>query len=176
MGVGSQDAAQMCLAQDDEMVHALAPDRSDQTFGLATRCSAALQNSVAAPILLFGPRLARGDGGDCPATVGGNERPASKGRFGRSHTHYRGSRHLSHTRVEPFMNVVALAGLVKRAAAARPINPGYRPEARRGVMYPSVAPSADIDLRKTYGPASPVAGPFFFVALTKGPQQRERRR
>ena len=25
----------MCLAQDDEMVHALAPDRSDQPFGKA---------------------------------------------------------------------------------------------------------------------------------------------
>src|ERR1700736_6596846 len=33
--VGSQDSAQMRLAQDDEMVHALAPDRSDQPFGKA---------------------------------------------------------------------------------------------------------------------------------------------
>src|ERR1039457_4510249 len=31
--IGSQDPAQMCLAQDDEMIHALAPDRSDQPFG-----------------------------------------------------------------------------------------------------------------------------------------------
>ena len=29
---GSQNAAQMRLAQDDEMVHALTPDRSDQAF------------------------------------------------------------------------------------------------------------------------------------------------
>src|ERR1035438_9676093 len=33
--IGSQDPAQMCLAQDDEMVHALAPDRPDQPFGKA---------------------------------------------------------------------------------------------------------------------------------------------
>jgi hypothetical protein len=30
--IGSQDSAQMRLAQDDEMVHTLAPDRSDQPF------------------------------------------------------------------------------------------------------------------------------------------------
>ena len=30
MGVGLRDAAQMCFAEDDEMVHALAPDRSDR--------------------------------------------------------------------------------------------------------------------------------------------------
>src|ERR1700676_439795 len=34
-GVGFQDPTQMHLAQDDEMVHALAPDRSDQPFGKA---------------------------------------------------------------------------------------------------------------------------------------------
>src|ERR1039457_5432688 len=33
--VGSQDVAQMRLTQDDKMVHALAPDRSDQPFGKA---------------------------------------------------------------------------------------------------------------------------------------------
>ena len=33
--IGSQDSAQMCLSQDDEMVHALAPDRPDQPFGKA---------------------------------------------------------------------------------------------------------------------------------------------
>src|SRR6266704_3831418 len=33
--IGSQDSAQMRLAQDDEMVHTLAPDRSDQPFGKA---------------------------------------------------------------------------------------------------------------------------------------------
>src|SRR5215207_4974564 len=33
--IGSQDAAQMRLAQDDDMVHTLAPDRSDQPFGKA---------------------------------------------------------------------------------------------------------------------------------------------
>src|SRR5665809_69414 len=33
--IGSQDSAHMCLAQDDEMVHTLAPDRSDQPFGKA---------------------------------------------------------------------------------------------------------------------------------------------
>jgi hypothetical protein len=31
--VGSQGPAQMGLTQDDEMIHALAPDRSDQPFG-----------------------------------------------------------------------------------------------------------------------------------------------
>jgi hypothetical protein len=30
-----QDAAQMPFDQDDEMVHAFAPDRSDQPFGKA---------------------------------------------------------------------------------------------------------------------------------------------
>ena len=30
--VGSQDAAQMRLTQNDQMIHALAPDRSDQPF------------------------------------------------------------------------------------------------------------------------------------------------
>ena len=34
-GIGSQDSAQMRLAQDDEVVHTLAPDRSDQPFGKA---------------------------------------------------------------------------------------------------------------------------------------------
>jgi len=34
-GIGSQDSAQMRLAQDDEMIHALAPDLSDQSFGKA---------------------------------------------------------------------------------------------------------------------------------------------
>ena len=33
--VGSQDVAQMRLAQDDKMIHTLAPDRSDQPFGKA---------------------------------------------------------------------------------------------------------------------------------------------
>src|ERR1700730_14487894 len=33
--IGSQNSAQMCLAQDDEMVNTLAPDRSDQPFGKA---------------------------------------------------------------------------------------------------------------------------------------------
>jgi hypothetical protein len=33
--VGSQDVAQMRLAQDDKMIHTLAPDRSDQPFGTA---------------------------------------------------------------------------------------------------------------------------------------------
>src|ERR1019366_9228439 len=31
--VGLQDPAQMRLAEDDKMIHALAPDRSDQPFG-----------------------------------------------------------------------------------------------------------------------------------------------
>ena len=33
--ISSQDAALMRLAEDDEMIHALAPDRSDQPFGKA---------------------------------------------------------------------------------------------------------------------------------------------
>src|ERR1700736_5625569 len=33
--IGSQDSAQMRLAQDDEMVNTLTPDRSDQPFGKA---------------------------------------------------------------------------------------------------------------------------------------------
>src|SRR5215203_2079487 len=33
--MGSQDAAQMRLAQDDQMIHTLTPDRSDQPFGKA---------------------------------------------------------------------------------------------------------------------------------------------
>ena len=33
--ISSQDAALMRLAEDDEMIHALAPDRSDQPFGTA---------------------------------------------------------------------------------------------------------------------------------------------
>src|SRR6202048_765253 len=33
--IGSQESAQMRLAQDDEMVNTLAPDRSDQPFGKA---------------------------------------------------------------------------------------------------------------------------------------------
>src|SRR5258708_37297276 len=33
--VGSQNATQMCLAQDNHMIDALAPDRSDQPFGKA---------------------------------------------------------------------------------------------------------------------------------------------
>jgi hypothetical protein len=38
-GIGSQDPAQMRLAQDDKMVQALAPDRADQPFGKATNTS-----------------------------------------------------------------------------------------------------------------------------------------
>src|SRR4029434_1413868 len=34
-GVGSQDVAQMRLAQDDKMIHTLAPDRTDPPFGKA---------------------------------------------------------------------------------------------------------------------------------------------
>ena len=33
--VGSQNSAQMRFTQDNEMVHTLAPDRSDQAFGKA---------------------------------------------------------------------------------------------------------------------------------------------
>src|ERR1700680_2750491 len=33
--IGSQDSAQMRLAQDNDVVQALAPDRSDQPFGKA---------------------------------------------------------------------------------------------------------------------------------------------
>src|SRR6202041_4200820 len=35
VGVGFQDPAQMHLAQDDDVVHTLTPDRSDQPFGKA---------------------------------------------------------------------------------------------------------------------------------------------
>jgi hypothetical protein len=35
VGIGSQDSAQMRLAQDNEVVHTLTPDRSDQPFGKA---------------------------------------------------------------------------------------------------------------------------------------------
>ena len=34
-GIGSQDPAQMPLAHDHHVVHALAADRSDQSFGIA---------------------------------------------------------------------------------------------------------------------------------------------
>ena len=34
-GVGFQDPTQMHLAQDNDVVHALTPDRSDQPFGKA---------------------------------------------------------------------------------------------------------------------------------------------
>jgi hypothetical protein len=34
-GIGSQDSAQIRLAQDDEMVDTFVPDRSDQPFGKA---------------------------------------------------------------------------------------------------------------------------------------------
>src|ERR1700746_1347119 len=48
--IGSQDSAQMRLAQDDEMVNTLAPDRSDQPFGKAIlprrgRCSGLVPNA-----------------------------------------------------------------------------------------------------------------------------------
>src|SRR5258705_11903734 len=33
--IGSQDSAQMRLAQDNDVVHTLTPDRSDQPFGKA---------------------------------------------------------------------------------------------------------------------------------------------
>src|SRR5712675_60794 len=35
VGVGFQDRTQMCLAQNNDVVHTLAPDRSDQPFGKA---------------------------------------------------------------------------------------------------------------------------------------------
>src|ERR1700731_3910927 len=35
VGVGFQDLTQMRLAQDDDVVHTLTPDRSDQPFGKA---------------------------------------------------------------------------------------------------------------------------------------------
>src|SRR4029453_17784377 len=35
VGIGSLDSAQMRLAQDNDVVHALTPDRSDQPFGKA---------------------------------------------------------------------------------------------------------------------------------------------
>jgi hypothetical protein len=35
VGVGFQDPTQMHLAQDNDVVHALTPDRSDQPFGKA---------------------------------------------------------------------------------------------------------------------------------------------
>src|SRR5580704_6103579 len=35
VGVGFQDPTQMRLAQDDDVVHTLTPDRSDQPFGKA---------------------------------------------------------------------------------------------------------------------------------------------
>src|SRR6266849_4044310 len=35
VGVGFQDPTQMHLAQDNDVVHTLAPDRSDQPFGKA---------------------------------------------------------------------------------------------------------------------------------------------
>jgi hypothetical protein len=35
VGVGFQDPAQMHLAQDNDVVHTLMPDRSDQSFGKA---------------------------------------------------------------------------------------------------------------------------------------------
>ena len=40
---------------------------------------------------------------------------SNKGRFGRSHSHHRGSRPLGHTRVEPLMNGLVVAGLVNAA-------------------------------------------------------------
>ena len=35
VGVGLQDSTQMHLAQDNDVVHTLTPDRSDQPFGKA---------------------------------------------------------------------------------------------------------------------------------------------
>jgi hypothetical protein len=35
IGIGSQDSAQMRLAQDDHMVEVFAPDRSDQSLGIS---------------------------------------------------------------------------------------------------------------------------------------------
>jgi hypothetical protein len=35
VGVGFQDPTQMHLAQDNDVVHTLAPDRSDQPLGIA---------------------------------------------------------------------------------------------------------------------------------------------
>src|SRR3982074_2073782 len=35
VGIGSQDSAQMHLAQDNDVVHTFTPDRSDQPFGKA---------------------------------------------------------------------------------------------------------------------------------------------
>src|SRR5258708_23025293 len=35
VSIGFQNPAQMCLAQDNHMIDALAPDRSDQPFGKA---------------------------------------------------------------------------------------------------------------------------------------------
>src|SRR5207302_1073655 len=48
--IGSQDSTQMRLAQDDEMVNTLAPDRSDQPFGKAVlpgrgRCNRFVPNA-----------------------------------------------------------------------------------------------------------------------------------
>ena len=48
-GIGSQDSAQMRLAQDDEMIHALAPDRSYQPFGKAVLPRRGWCNSQSTP-------------------------------------------------------------------------------------------------------------------------------
>ena len=38
VGVGFQDPTQMHLAQDNDVVHTLTPDRSDQPFGAKPFC------------------------------------------------------------------------------------------------------------------------------------------
>ena|SRR5258708_1865786 len=48
-GVGFQNSAQMCFAQDDDVVQTLAPDRADRPFGKAvlpagTRAAKSLSN------------------------------------------------------------------------------------------------------------------------------------
>jgi hypothetical protein len=44
--IGLQDAAQMRLAQDDKVVHTLASDRSDQSFGSAAKTASTKHSSA----------------------------------------------------------------------------------------------------------------------------------
>src|SRR5271163_3818541 len=65
--IGSQDPAQMGLAQDDKMVHTLAPDRSDQSFGEAVLprrgcCSRLVPDT-------HGTQSARDDGAIDPVSI-----------------------------------------------------------------------------------------------------------
>jgi hypothetical protein len=143
IGIDFQNSAQMCLAQDNDVIQTLAPDRSDQPFGKAIVKSSQLQAyrlighkpswlrmsfiPSTGELRLIDQYLAWGEDRVCFGDDGGGLRylPTAWTSLAPPDPFVRASAGRSHFRVEDLLRLAAL--IAEQTPAQRP-----RPRRRRG--------------------------------------------